>query len=159
MWERGATFNDYVKEYGLQRSEGVLLRYLSDAYKALVQSVPEGAKTEEVHDVGDWLRAIVRQVDSSLIDEWESLRDPDAAARRAEEIEREIPQVDLTTDPKAFTVLIRNALFRFVRALSRRSLEEAASLVVAREGDPAWTAESLGEQLADYEVEHGAIRI
>jgi hypothetical protein len=52
MWERGATFAEYVKEYGLVRSEGALLRYLSDAYKALVQSVPESDKTEEVQDLG-----------------------------------------------------------------------------------------------------------
>jgi superfamily II RNA helicase len=71
MVERSATFNEYVRDYGLQRSEGVLLRYLSDAYKTLVQNVPETARSEELDDVIAFLRAAVRGVDSSLLDEWE----------------------------------------------------------------------------------------
>ena len=80
------TFTEYVGFYGLARSEGLVLRYLADAYKALRQTVPEEAKTEELADLIEWLGEIVRQVDSSLLDEWERLRNPsaDPAERPAE---------------------------------------------------------------------------
>src|SRR5262249_31107919 len=68
MLEHGMGFHEYVKEYGLARAEGLLLRYLSEAFKALVQNVPEDAKTDELYDLTDELGAIVRDVDSSLID-------------------------------------------------------------------------------------------
>ena len=76
MYERAMTFIEYVGFYGLARSEGLVLRYLADAYKALRQTVPEEARTEELTDLIEWLGELVRQVDSSLIDEWERLRDP-----------------------------------------------------------------------------------
>ena len=83
MVERFMTFDDYVREYELQRSEGVLLRYLSETYKTLVQTVPESYRDDELLDVIAFLRATVRGVDSCLLDEWERLRDPAYAARRA----------------------------------------------------------------------------
>src|SRR5450756_1033251 len=79
MFERAMTFGEYVQFYGLTRSEGVVLRYLADAYKALRQTVPDQAKTEELIDLIEWLGELVRQVDSSLIDEWERLRNPAAS--------------------------------------------------------------------------------
>ena len=82
MYERSMTFTEYVGFYGLTRSEGLVLRYLADAYKALRQTVPEDGKTEELIDLIEWLGEMVRQVDSSLIDEWERLRNPDPAEVR-----------------------------------------------------------------------------
>ena len=79
MYERSMTFTEYIGFYGLSRSEGLVLRYLADAYKALRQTVPEDGKTEELIDLIEWLGELVRQVDSSLIDEWERLRNPDPA--------------------------------------------------------------------------------
>ena len=38
---RGARFTEFVAHYGLARSEGLVLRYLSNAYRALRQTVPE----------------------------------------------------------------------------------------------------------------------
>ena len=76
MYERALTFTEFVAFYGLSRSEGLVLRYLADAYKALRQTVPDEAKTEDLTDLIEWLGEIVRQVDSSLIDEWERLRNP-----------------------------------------------------------------------------------
>ena len=76
------TFGEYVQFYRLARSEGLVLRYLSDAYKALRQTVPDEAKTEELTDLIEWLGELVRQVDSSLIDEWERLSHPDPALPR-----------------------------------------------------------------------------
>ena len=75
------TFGEYVQFYGLSRSEGIVLRYLADAYKALRQTVPDEAKTEELTDLIEWLGELIRQVDSSLIDEWEKLSHPDARVR------------------------------------------------------------------------------
>ena len=76
MYERAMTFVEYVGFYSLARSEGLVLRYLADAYKALRQTVPDEAKTEELLDLIEWLGELVRQVDSSLIDEWERLQQP-----------------------------------------------------------------------------------
>src|SRR5690606_10006795 len=80
MYERYLSFSDYIREYELQRSEGLLLRYLSGVYKTLARSVPEACKTEQTEEIEDFLGAIVRAVDSSLLDEWERLRDPEAAS-------------------------------------------------------------------------------
>ena len=104
------TFVEYVAFYGLARSEGLVLRYLTDAYKALRQTVPDEAKTEELVDLIEWLGELVRQVDSSLLDEWEQLRDPSGvlvsqAEARAARRHRNV---------RAFRVLVRNALFRRV---------------------------------------------
>ena len=155
MWENAFGFKEYVNEYGLARAEGVLLRYLSDAYKAMVQNVPESAKTDAVYDLTSFIGAIVRQVDSSLIDEWERLRDPEEPVA-PEELE-EPRAVDVTADAKLFTVLVRNALFRIVQLLARRDYAAAAQLVEAPEGDPEWTPERLAETLAPYFEQHAEI--
>ncbi len=78
MVERAMTFAEMVSHYGLARSEGLVLRYLADAYRALRQTVPTEARTEELDDLIEWLGELIRQVDSSLLDEWESLTDPGA---------------------------------------------------------------------------------
>ncbi len=76
--ERSMTFTEYVSFYQLARAEGIVLRYLADAYKALRQTVPEDARTDELSDLIAWLGELVRQVDSSLLEEWERLRNPEA---------------------------------------------------------------------------------
>ncbi len=82
MYERAMTFGEYVAFYGLTRSEGLVLRYLGDAYRALRQTVPDSVRTDELEDIIEWLGAVVRQTDSSLLDEWERLSDPDLRGRR-----------------------------------------------------------------------------
>src|SRR5262249_55436857 len=106
MYERAMTFVEYVGFYALSRSEGLVLRYLADAYKALRQTVPEDARTEELIDIVEWLGELVRQVDSSLLDEWERLRNP------TEEVVT-VPDGPpaVTRNLRAFRVLVRNALF------------------------------------------------
>jgi superfamily II RNA helicase len=122
MFERAMTFVEYVGFYGLSRSEGLVLRYLADSYKALRQTVPEDARTEELTDLIEWLGELVRQVDSSLIDEWERLRNPlDAPVLNAGP-----PAV--TRNVRAFRVLVRNALFRRVELAALRRYDELASL-------------------------------
>src|SRR5947199_9329169 len=74
MFEQFRSFADYIKEYELQRAEGVLLRHLSSVHKVLVQTVPEAAKNDAVREMEEYLRTMIRQVDSSLLDEWERMR-------------------------------------------------------------------------------------
>ena len=158
MYETGASFVEYVKEYGLERSEGLLLRYLSDAYKAMKQSVPDGAKGDDVYDIEDWLTAVVRQVDSSLIDEWERLRDPSLPAL-LDAVEEEPQSSDITRDERAFSILIRNEAFRFVRHLARREYERALAIVDLG-GEGLWSSvDEVATALAPYWEEHAEIRI
>ncbi|MBA3528759.1 MAG: DUF3516 domain-containing protein [Propionibacteriaceae bacterium] len=149
--ERAMTFTEYVSFYGLARSEGLVLRYLADAYKALRQTVPEEARTEEVSDLIAWLGELVRQVDSSLLDEWESLRHPEAPVVVAPIDDRTPP---VTSNERAFRVLVRNALFRRVELAARRQFWELGEL----DGDSGWTAEAWSAALAPYFAEHGTIQ-
>jgi superfamily II RNA helicase len=127
LYERYMSFAEYVREYGLLRSEGVLLRYLSDAYKTLVQSVPEPAKTDAVIDVVAYLRAMLERIDSSLVTEWESLIHPSEGAPGPEAAP--VREQDITRDPKAFAARVRHELHALVRALALRDFEEAAASV------------------------------
>ena len=120
MYEQAMTFAEYVASYGLARAEGIVLRYLADAFKALRQTVPEEARTEELTDLTEWLGELVRQVDSSLIDEWERLREPAAAA--AAIVDDKPPAV--TGNVRAFRVLVRNALFRRVELAELETREQ-----------------------------------
>jgi superfamily II RNA helicase len=127
MYERYQTFPDFIKEYGLSRSEGVLLRYLSDAYKTLVQTVPEKHKTDEVVDVLAFMRAMLERIDSSLVIEWESLVEPGEPGAEAAPL---VPRKkDISADPKAFKARVRHEMHAFVRALAVRDYEEAAACV------------------------------
>ena len=118
MWERAFTFREFVSIYGLTRSEGAVLRYLSDAFKALRSGVPAAARTEEVTDIVEWLGELVRQVDSSLLDEWEQLTSPDQPLDAPVAVPaRPRP---LTGNERAFTAMVRNALFRRVELFARR---------------------------------------
>ncbi|MGE3356053.1 MAG: DEAD/DEAH box helicase, partial [Acidimicrobiia bacterium] len=120
LFEESMTFREYVGFYGLKRSEGVLLRYLSDVYKTLVQNVPDWHVDDELDELIDWLGETVRGVDSSLLDEWERLRDPDLSPEElAAQTERETGEYDVTANRRAFAVLVRNAAFAWVQALAR----------------------------------------
>jgi superfamily II RNA helicase len=125
LYERYMSFAEYVREYGLARSEGVLLRYLTDAYKTLVQTVPDGAKTDDVIDVIAFLRAMLERIDSSLVTEWEELVAPPEGGEAAP-VER---KKDITRDPKAFAARVRHELHALVRALAARDYEEAAASI------------------------------
>tara|TARA_B100000953_G_scaffold192193_1_gene158204 strand:- start:1370 stop:3907 length:2538 start_codon:yes stop_codon:yes gene_type:complete len=149
MFEFGYGFRDYIGHHGLKRSEGTVLRYLTDAYKGLVQNVPPVARTDEVADLEAWLGATVRQVDSSLLEEWERLRNPDevdtfdgAASPTPDD------RPDVTAEPRAFRVMVRNEVFRWVQLLARR--EHAALAEVPAFGDQAWAAEAVAEAIAPY---------
>ena len=169
LFERAMTFTDYVQLYGLARSEGLVLRYLTDAYKGLVQNVPEDAKTDELLDLTEWLGELVRQVDSSLLDEWEQLRHPEPEAEGdpypelgvAVAVEPELVHpadhtpAGVTANARAFRLMVRNELFLWVELLSRRAYADLAERLPTR----AWTAESLAEAMAGYWDAHDAVGI
>jgi len=159
MVERFMDFNEYVREYELGRSEGTLLRYLTDAYRVLVQTVPTVAKTAAVEEIEVFLRAIVRSVDSSLLDEWERMRAPVDAARAPAAPVAEVAAPLLTSDARAFNVLVRRAMFELVRALSRKDWAAAAAMVSSLPDDEAWTAERFAREVAAFFAEHSAIRV
>jgi superfamily II RNA helicase len=150
MYEGFVSFDDYVRDLGLQRSEGVLLRYLSETWKTLEQTVPAAARTDEVLDVLTHFRALLREIDSSLIDEWESLKNPEARVEHVKAAPRRAP--DLASDPRALAARLRSDLHRVVRALAARDHATAARLL-APGADP-WTAERLAEAMAPFWAEH-----
>jgi hypothetical protein len=167
MYEKFLSFGEYVREYGLERAEGLQLRYLSDVYKTLVQTVPAYAKDDAVDEITTYFGAIVRQVDSSLLDEWEAIRSgvdrwklraPDVAG--TEVVVEPEGSRDITKDMKGFRVLVQNEVFRLVRALARKDWDAANELVNASAPTPAdakWSAAKLAEAMAPYFAEHAAL--
>ena len=165
MFEEFRSFSDYIKVYDLQRSEGVLLRHLSSVHKTLTQSVPDAVKNDTVREMEIYLGTMLRQVDSSLLDEWERMCDPDWQ-RRDEQPEVRPPGSeealrDITRDPKTFTAAIRNRIFAFLSEIIRGELDEALVLVPSSEnaeGGP-WNAERLRHALAAHHTTHARIRL
>ena len=158
MYELGMSFVEYVKEYGLQRSEGVLLRYLTDAYKGFVQTVPESAKTDELYDVSDWLGLVVRSVDASLLDEWEQLQAPEDEILAPTE-PKEAEAFDITRDERGFMTMVRNAIWKVVRHLAFRRYDLAAEALSEAHESNEWSPERLAEALAPYWAEYDSIDI
>ncbi|GIF22190.1 superfamily II RNA helicase [Actinoplanes tereljensis] len=150
MYERAMTFTEYVSFYGLSRSEGLVLRYLADAYRALRHTVPEDARTEELGDLIEWLGELVRQVDSSLLDEWERLRNPGADI---EEVRLDDKPPAVTRNVRAFKVLVRNALFRRVELAALRRWYDLGEL----DGEQGWTADRWSAALEPYFDEYDEI--
>jgi hypothetical protein len=161
MFERFLSFHDYVREYGLQRSEGLLLRYLSDTYKTLAQTVPEPFKDEAIWDMQTQLRLMLRQVDSSLLDEWEAMKQGGGAARRAAMAAVEMEparlgkEVDLSRDPRALASRVRGEMHRLVKALAEKAYEVAVGYLA--KGEVEWTPQGLEETMAPYWAEHASI--
>jgi len=138
LYERAMTFNDYIGFYKLNRSEGLVLRYLSDAYRAARQTIPDEAKTEELLDLIEWLGELVRQVDSSLLDEWEQLINPAAAVDASAPVLPPTPK-GVTTNIRAFRILVRNELFRRVQLAALEDYEQLGELDAAAGFDAdAW---------------------
>ena len=152
MFERSMTFGEYTGHYGLKQSEGVLLRYLSDVFKGMTQNVPADAMNDELDEIAHWLGTLVRQVDSSLLDEWERLQNPDEHGEVDGEVrppsEETHGEVTITTDARAFRTLVRNAAFRWVEQLARHER-------------PRGSVEGLNarELMAPYWDEYDAIEI
>jgi superfamily II RNA helicase len=153
MFENYRSFNDYVNDYDLHRVEGVLLRHLSSAYKVLAQTVPEAHKTEPVQEMEAWLAGVLRGTDSSLLDEWERLRDPNYKPGETEETIAQAP--DITRNKREFTALIRTEIFRFLRPLAQENYPAA----VASLSGSTWTADALAQAIDPFFATHDRIRL
>ncbi|MDO5533758.1 MAG: DUF3516 domain-containing protein [Propionibacteriaceae bacterium] len=154
MYARGMTFGQFVAHYKVQRSEGLLLRYLSDAYRALRQTVPEASRTEELADIIAWLGEVNRLTDSSLIDEWNKLADLSGDAAAGVD-EAPPPSRPVTGNERAFRVLVRNALWRRVELMAEDDLDALASLETGQ--SVVMTRRHWDEALGDYWDEHDEI--
>ncbi len=146
MFERSMSFGEYVSFYQLARSEGLVLRYLSDAFRAVRQTVPTEAKDEELLDIIEWLGELVRQVDSSLVDEWNELVDPSSHLPEDEAAVVPPPPPSVVTNRRAFTVLVRNELFRRVQLAALERDDELAEL----DPDAGW-ADALDRYYAEHD--------
>jgi superfamily II RNA helicase len=160
MFESFRSFADYVRDYELQRAEGLLLRHLSSVHKVLVQTVPDVAKTDPVRELELYLGTMIRQVDSSLLEEWEKMRDskyqPREPAKEVRPPGAEEAALDITRDAKAFTAAIRTRVFMFLRGLVVADFEQALATLSAPDqpGGEPWTADRLREALDAYQAEH-----
>ena len=149
LYERSMTFVEYVGHYQLSRSEGLVLRYLADAFKALRRTVPEAARTEDLEDLLAWLGELVRQVDSSLLEEWEALRDPAEPAPTSVPVDDRPPP--LTANVRAFRVLVRNALFRRVELMALRRWIDLGEL------DPTFGQDAWENSIQAYFDQHDVL--
>ena len=180
MFERCLGFNDYVKEYGMARAEGVLLRYLSQVYKNAIQTVPTSHWTDEFEDVLAFLRTVVYRTDASLLAEWESMMDGEPVrpvgplgdeistqaalgggapkAWRGTSPQAGLPGEILVADFKAFSRRVRTELHLLLRALASQDYEEACNLVRQTE-ENAWTADRFKEAMVPYFEAHASIDV
>lgn len=150
MWEQGMGFTDLVSRYQVARSEGLVLRYLTDAYRALRQTVPASYRTEELELLIEWLGETVRQVDSSLLDEWEALADPEHASPQVSHHEPPPPPRPLSQQGRVFDVMVRNALWRRVELVARDDVPALAALDEGAE----WGEGDWDRAIEDYYAEH-----
>ncbi|WP_182376148.1 DEAD/DEAH box helicase [Nocardioides sp. WS12] len=152
MWEQGMGFTDLVSRYQIARSEGLILRYLTDAYRALRHSVPDAVRTDEFELLVEWLGETIRQVDSSLLDEWEALNDPDHIPSTVAHGEPPPPPRPLSQQGRVFDVMVRNAMWRRVELFARDDVPGLVALEVAAEGD--FSEAAWDEALEAYFGEH-----
>jgi hypothetical protein len=153
MFEQFRSFADYIRDYELQRAEGVLLRHLNSVFKVLAQTVPDSAKNDQVREMELYLGSMIRQVDSSLLDEWEKMRDPNYQRAEVKELRppgAEEAAADITRDTKGFTAAIRNRIFVFLRGMVIRDFE--AALGALRQGETGKGREEENEKPRDSET-------
>ncbi|MCL2823296.1 MAG: DUF3516 domain-containing protein [Polyangiaceae bacterium] len=158
IYEKCLSFNDYVRDLGLARSEGVLLRYISQVYKTCVQNVPEASRTEAFDDIVSYFHTMIIRTDSSVLEEWERLMRgeifrPQDRFEKPEQPER---KTTIASDQKAFTRRIRNELFMLISALANRTWEDAVSCVRA-DPDHTWTEQMFESAMAPYFEQHAVI--
>jgi hypothetical protein len=153
MFESFWSFDGYTNEYALARSEGVLLRYLNQVLGTLVKTIPETAKTDEVHDAIAYFRTMIQRVDSSLVEAWEKLVHPEAQADPAE-----APgyHFDLAQEPTLLAARARAELHMLVRALADGDFETATACVRQDDEDP-WDSKRFETAIAPFFDEYEAI--
>jgi len=151
MYERALSFAEYIRAYELQRSEGLLLRHLSQVWKVLAQTVPENAKTVEVVEMEDSFRELIRGVDSSLLEEWERLRNPEFVSADEPDKPARPANDDITRDHPSFRRLVRTAVFGFLQDVAARDWESAVSRLAT--GESAILAEGEAASMEGRRVE------
>ena len=156
MWEGYEDFDHYVRRYGIQRSEGLLLRYLSQFHNTLVQSVPETARNDELWDAIGFFRALLARVDSSLVEEWEERMRPGGGSPRPDRAASAPQPYDLARHPRALAARVRGELHQLVRALAARDWEAAVACVRPDPDDP-WDEARFEQALARFFAEHERI--
>lgn len=152
MLETASSFSEYTSSMGLARSEGTLLRYLSDAYRALSRTVPRDKRDEQLDTIIDWLDVVVRSVDSSLVDEWEAAAG--LTQEKNEDTQTATPVIDvIAAHKKGLTTLVRNALFKRVQYID---LDDVSAL---GELDSAWgmPVHEWEDALDDFYDEHDGL--
>ncbi len=166
MFERYLSFAEYVREYGLERVEGLLLRHLSQVWKVLAQTVPDGAKTESVIEMEIYFRELIRGIDSSLLEEWERLRTGEVATTDTGSDKPSRPaSFDITRDVASFRRLVRTAIFAFLQDVAARDWEAAAQRVTddgeqaTDDGGKAARAKRMEAEFAPYFAARGRFRL
>lgn len=164
MIEHAMTFSDVIATYGLARSEGVVLRYLTDAWRTLSHSIPEAYMTQRLDDIIVWLGELIRQVDSSLIDEWAHMTDETTPISQSD-LERELAfgvedPTALTANRRAFTIMVRNYFFRMVELFAyekEKQLEEMLDYMDFAD-QPDWPAlmDDYFDEYEDVELDNDA---
>lgn len=156
MYEDYESFSGYIHRYELHRQEGVLLRHIAGVYKVLAQTVPPAYKNEAVQEMEDWLAGVLRGTDSSLLDEWEKLRDPGYRPAGTGVVQQEGPpgKADITRNRRELTALVRTAIFQFLRPLSEGRYSVAAAALAPPEALPGaplpWSTEALDALMGNY---------
>ena len=164
MFESFRSFADYIRDYELQRAEGILLRYVARVHKVLTQSVPDASKNDTIREMELYLETMIRQVDSSLLDAWEKMKDPNYQRTEAREVRppgAEEAARDITRDAKVFTAAIRQVIFSFLRGLVMGNFDAALQNLASpadAEGRP-WNDDRFYQVLKEYRAEHKAIRL
>jgi hypothetical protein len=149
MVEEFLDFPGYIHRYKLERTEGLLLRHLASVYKVLVQTVPPSFKNPDLQEIEDWLAGMLRGVDSSLLDEWEKLRDPNYKPFEPKPDQTLAPdEIDITKNSREFTALVRAEIFQFLRSIAVQNYPAAAQLL------PPAIASDLEVQFLPYFTEH-----
>ena len=154
MVETASDFNGYISRYGISRSEGTLLRYLSDAYRALDRTVPEEYLDERLEDIVSWLGLIVRSVDSSLVDEWEATGRTDSDQGSGLDAAPPSQDDQVVGDRRGLTVLVRNAMFQRVELVANDRPERLAEL----DSDWGYGLRAWQDTLDDLYEAHDEIR-
>ena len=159
MFEHWQSFEDYVKTYGLERSEAVLLRHLSEVYKVLSQTVPPAAKTEDLIEAEAFFEDILRNVDSSLLDEWEKLRNPDYVPEEEKPV-AERRAVAFTRNRPAFQRALRNAVFTLVKAFAEGNTAAILAQIEPADSDGTpWTRQRIEGLFDAFYANHERIRL
>ncbi|KFF31317.1 DEAD/DEAH box helicase [Bifidobacterium bombi] len=151
MVETASDFNGYISRYSIARSEGTLLRYLSDAYRSLARTVPLEKRNDELEDIISWLRVVVRSVDSSLVDEWEGANADASVDAESAGLSTAAPGgAPVVDDRRGMTVLVRNAMFRRVQLMDLDRPQELGEL----DKDWGYTVHKWQNTLDDFYDEH-----